>query len=162
MSETLDFRPSATRAFFSGFGSGALSGAAMMGIVAVLTPIFFTGAGIVATFMASAPLMSLAAGLFGGIMSAKTALFDSTPPAPAPEPTPITVNQPEPEGPAPKVAQQPEAPTPPTKNWVASTASSQTQNTVQKIIENGSLSDKARADAIYEARLAGANAERTV
>lgn len=159
MSDTQDSSPSATRAFLGGFGSGALSGAAMMGIVALLSPFFVPGAAIIATFMATAPLMSLAAGIFGGFLSAKHAL--SSPPAPVTRDPAQGVAAPGQTIDGPAIApQQAAEPAQPARNWVASTArSADSQARIQQIIDNGSLSDKARAEAIHAERSAADTAQ---
>jgi hypothetical protein len=154
-------RPSATRAFFGGFGSGAMSGALMIGIFALLSP-FFGGA--ILTTLASAPLMIAATGLFGGIMSAKRAMFDA--PAHAPHSPTVFVPTVVPSlaGPvlAPAMtptmtyADQAHETALTSKNWVAQTG--RTENRVEQILAAG-LSDKDRASAILAERQAASLAE---
>ena len=152
-------RPSATRAFFGGFGSGAMSGALMTGIVALLSLPFGGGIGLL-----SAGIMIAATGLFGGIMSAKRALFDA--PAHAPHSPTVFVPTVVPSlaGPvlAPAMtptmtyADQAHETALPSKNWVAQTG--RTENRVEQILAAG-LSDKDRASAILAERQAASLAE---
>jgi hypothetical protein len=153
-------RPSATRAFFSGFGSGAISGALMTGIVALLSLPFGGGIGLL-----SAGIMVAATGIFGGLMSAKRALFDA--PAHAPLSPTVFVPTVVPAIVAPSIAQAvapvvslpdiaPES-LAPTRSWAAHTG--RADNRIEHILTNGAMSDKDRASAILAERQAASLAE---
>lgn len=152
-------RPSLVGSFFKGAMSSAMSGAMMSGIVALVTPLL-GGAGIIATLTATAPLMILATGLFGGVMGIKRAMFDA-PHTAADSSTVIPVPVASVSGPAVSVpaisADMAAGQDQPTKNWVAETGGERNaQQRIQQIIVNGSMSDKDRASAILAAREASA------
>lgn len=146
-------RPSATRAFFSGFGSGLMSGVVMTGVIALLT---WGSIGL-----AGAALTMAAPALFGGIMSVKHALFDapeaSTSPALMMVPsqvaqTPTLTPTVAPAVP-PTVSLDAAAPEPERKSWVAQTGGAMdAPNRIQQILADGTLNDKTRAEAILASR----------
>jgi len=154
-------RPSATSAFVRGSMSGLFSGALMMGIVTLLSPLF--GATMMAT-LTSAPLMILATTLFGGVMASKNAIFhpsaasNRSPNDPALVAVPMVH--------APSIAAMPNMPVadqaPAAENeptWVARTGRDEAaQSRIQAILDNGALSDKERASAILAARESSAAA----
>ncbi len=171
MSDTTTYeRPSATGAFFKGLGSGLLSGLLMSGIVVGLMMIPGIGpAGLTfaKALMTYPPLLTLASGLFGGVM----AVVNNRPPTlSAAEYSArqkvvkrdyddlsqtIFISQVA----SPDQAEQPQ----PNKNWVESTGrSGDAQSRIQAILNNGAMSDKSRASAILAEReaAAGALAER--
>lgn len=157
---TISKPTSATRAFFSGFGSGAMSGALMTGIVALLSLPFGGGIGLL-----SAGIMVAATGIFGGVMSAKRALFDA-PPHTLASPTvfiptvvagvsaPAVVQSVAPAISLPDFSPESAAPA---KSWVAQTG--RADNRIEQILTNGTMSDKDRASAILAERQAASLAE---
>ena len=151
-------RPSALDAFMRGAGSGALSGTIMMGIIALLTPLFVPTATLVGTlFSASVGMTILATTLFGGVMSTKHALFDAPR---ATEEDVVAITTPTIAGQgmtvAPTIAMDESAQ--PQTSWVADTGRGEgAQTRIQQILANGATSDKDRASAILAAREAAAN-----
>mgnify|MGYP003386443271 CR=1 FL=1 len=155
-------RPSIFGSFFKSAMSSAFSGAVMATIVSFVTP-FFAVAGT-ATFLgtlgATAPLMILATGLFGGVMGIKRAMFDA-PSASGSQSTLIPIPVGGVSGPAVSVpavsADMAEQYDQPTKNWVAETGrDSDAKQRIQQIIANGSMGDKDRVSSILAAREAAA------
>lgn len=160
----MENRSSIFGSFFKGAMSSAFSGALMAGIVSMVTPLISATAGVtfLGTFAATAPMMILATGIFGGVMGIKRAMFDAPGNAKSTStviPVPVagmsgpavapTINA--------DLAQETDEPR---RNWVASTSrESDTQNRIQHIIAQGSLSDKDRASAILAAREAAATTE---
>ena len=169
-------RPSGTSAFFKGFASSTVNGAVMMGLVfAVGAAIAFAapvipviGPALAAaaapalhftTFLASATLVTLATGLFGGVMAAKRALFDAPETAINNQPSYVAVPVQGMGAPtlAPVVALD-RAEQPATQSWVSKTGrDGQATSNIQQILDNGTLSDKDRASAILAAREAAAD-----
>lgn len=152
-------RPSFIGSFAKGAMSSALSGALMAGIVSLVTPLLgssaFTLAAVGTAFTATAPLLILSTALFGGAMAIKRAMFDA-PIASRAEPDFIPVPVAGMSGPAlaPSIsADMAPAADQPTKNWAASSGrDADTQNRIQQIIAQGTMSDKDRASAILAAR----------
>ncbi len=155
-------RPSGPRAFFGGFGSGMLSGALMMGVVFTLGAIATLYPPLAAiaphvlswSFVGTAAFMSVATGLFGGLMNMKRT-YASTAAAAHTDVIPVTIPMQSQDlalAPAtvlPDAVEQ-EAPT---KNWAAETGrNANSQTRIQQILANGSLSDTDRAHAILAAR----------
>ncbi len=147
-------RPSAIISFLSGGKSGFFSGVVMSGILAALSPLLMgTPLG-----WSAAGLMIGAATLFGGVMSAKRAMFD-TPHQPSANalnivPVPVAMGV---SGPvmSPEMVYADHAPAPSTaaKNWVADSGRSEvTGNRIQQILVDGRLSDRDRASAILASR----------
>lgn len=171
--ETME-HPSRTGSFFSGFGSGLMSGALMMGLVftlaatAALTGI--SGAAIPLVlgehflgFLGTASFMTVATGLFGGVMNVKRAIFDGAEQAANPQPSYVAIPTPGLNAPAlaPVVALDRAEQPAPTQSWVAKTgrdAHAQSGN-IQQILDNGALSDKDRASAILAERTAADTAQ---
>lgn len=156
-------RPSILGSFFKGAMSSAFSGALMAGIVALVTPMlgFFisslAGATILSTLGSTAPVMILATGLFGGVMSVKRAMFDAPSAAGSPStfiPIPVGgVSGPAVSVPAVSADMAAEHDQP-TKNWVADTArEGDAKQRIQQIIASG-RSD--RTSAVLAAREAAA------
>lgn len=150
-------RPSVLGSFLRGAGSGAFSGALMMGVFALVAA---TG-----IFGMSIPAMTLMAGsvaatsLFGGAMAAKRAVFD------APKYTinyaPDYVSVPTAAMAAPTLAptvMMDSAPDQPSKSWVAATGREDgaRRSNVQAILDNGAMSATDRAAAIAASRDMGA------
>lgn len=155
---SLPQRPSILGSFFKGAMSNAMSGAIMATIVSFITPLFAVAgtATFLGTLGATAPLMILATGLFGGIMGIKRAMFDAPYQAnhqPGIIPIPVSgITAPSVSVPvvsADLAAEQDR----PSKNWVAETGrDASAYNRIQQIIANGAMSDKDRASAILAAR----------
>jgi hypothetical protein len=162
----MENRSSIVGSFFKGALSSAFSGALMAGIVSLVTPMLgssaFTLAAVGTTLAATAPMMILATGLFGGVMGIKRAMFDA-PSASRSETNVIPVPVAGMSGPAlaPSISADMAPQTDqPTRNWVASTGrEGDAQSRIQQIISQGSMSDKDRASAILAAREAAASTE---
>lgn len=160
-------RPSIFSSFFKGAMAGLVSGVVMALVIATITAVPMIGAGtFLATFggalVHSGGFMVLAASLFGGIMRAGHAFFDA-PGRSTSSPEMVPVPVPSMSGPAVAPAMAPvmaypdtaqDAPTQdaPTKSWVAETRGTDSRNTIEQILANGSLSDKDRASAILASR----------
>lgn len=163
-------KPSAARAFFGGFGSGAFNGALMMGlffgVAGAITLMTFLPAGLVAAaasvvgsghLLASAALTTLATGLFSGVMAAKHAVFDApstghgrahTDYVAVPT-TGMASPALAPSVPSPDMVEE----TALTRSWVSQTGREQgAEARVQQILANGAMSDKDRAGALLAAR----------
>lgn len=159
--------PSSLGAFFRGFGSGALNGALMMGMLfavshlAVLVGIT-AAAPIAIEFLRTAAIATLTTGLFSGIMSAKDSIFPAETPHSASYEHDRVVPVPALglSSPTPTLSSELDAPEAATRtNWVAQTGRAGDAHTrVQQILSNGSLSDKDRASSLLAAREAAANA----
>jgi hypothetical protein len=160
-------RPSATGAFFRGFGSGALSSSFMMGILYGVTKLATLIPALVpyAAALPALPVMlttigvsAIAIGLFSGTMAAKRALFDApshdrrahdsyvaipTPGVGTPTIVPVMGQD--------VVPAQPTQHTP--SNWVEKSGRQvDAQTRIQQILANQAMSDKDRASAILAAR----------
>lgn len=175
---------SATGAFFRGFGSSLLTSVLMMGVIAgvaglvvlaapaSLTAVGATGfmasiagaaKGVLSMyFVGSATLLSIGAGLFGGVMAAKHALFNQTVEEREPNFIPVPVQGMAAPAMPPTIAQDvapevtSESPTP-NSNWRETVnRSGDTQSRIQQIIDNRSMSDKDRASALLAVREAEA------
>lgn len=160
-----DPRREAASSFFSGFRSGAFNGALMMSLLFALafTASFIPGVAAFAPavtnlhFLASAIFATMSTGLFGGIMSAKRALPQSTAAssAHAPALVPVVMSQPTVEpvitpaiAPMADEAEQ----RPASRKWVETGGENGSKRRIQEIIANGALNDKSRASAILAAR----------
>ena len=159
-------RPSLIGSFAKGALSSAMSGALMAGIVSLVTPLIggaFTFAAVGTALATTAPLMIVATALFGGVMAIKRTMFDA-PSASSNESNFIPVPVAGISGPAvtPVIsADMAPAADQPTKNWAASSGrDADTQNRIQQIIAQGTMSDKDRAGAILAAREAAASADQ--
>lgn len=167
MTPNLDIsHPSATGAFFRGFGSSALASSIMMGLLfglglvgAMIPPVAgFAAAFTGAHFLASAAFSTLAISLFGGIMGAKRAMFDEKDASVKHTSTAIPVPIQGLASPtiAPVIMPDNASPTP-DRRWsdqFAAQGSSQTR--IQQILDSKHLSDKTRAEAILASREASA------
>lgn len=158
-------RPSAISAFFSGGMSGLISGVVMSLVIASVAPLLplipfisvgVAGASFMGTLTASGPLMILASTLFGGIMSAKRAMFDAPHNAyhsNANTLVPIPVQGMSGPAMAPVMTYADAPEQAPTKSWVAETGRNEgSQSRIQQILADGSLNDKDRASAILASR----------
>lgn len=148
MSEPTTSKKSGLGAFFGGFGSGAFNGLMMLGIYQVV------GFAILGSFPLGAVgilMTAITTGIFGGIMSVKRALSSDKHES-ATERTPAAVpviSQSVGMAPSMDLAQSQEAETS-RGSWADRVG--RREDNVQKILANGSLSDKDRASAILAER----------
>lgn len=98
-------------------------------------------------------MISLATGLFGGVMAVKHSLFDQGEQGQAPTYIPVAVQGMSGPAIAPTVTPDMAPEQASARSWTQSVGrEGNTQNRVQEILANGSMNDKDRASAILAAR----------